>query len=606
MSRFRSHGVARSKFLLTAIAAVLANVAPAVAVEPTAGVAEGTAPVTQPLTFTGRRSLVDLAAGTVGHTPSAPAGGPRVLPGLRRERSLHAAETGFAAASAPDSPTTPVESAGPGFSGLPGLRAADSLFANANEVDAEPPDHALCVGAGRVVQAVNLAITVYSDGDPRSQFVPAIPLSAFFAEPPEVSGSGADRRFGTLLSDPVCLFDQDVQRFFLVVTGFGLDSQTGEPTGRSHLYLAASATADPVGDWATFTIDTGGDPADAVCPCVDDFPHIGADATGLFMSVNRFDLSGDAFAGAKVHAVSKRALAGAAGATAPVPPLVVTISPGPAGGQPAFDLQPAITPPGAPFAPDLEYLLSTPNALTSSGDRIVLWALSNTGALDSPRPSLRLSKAVIPSLVHVGPPPIVQKPGPIPLGALVGEAPGLLDSGHDAFSESPVFAAGRLWAAMGTEVQGGPGKAPRAGVLWLSVEPSSRSGQVSGRIPSQGYLAVDGDSLIYPSVAVNARGRGAMVMTVAGPGRYPSAAYVEMGPSGPVGPVRIAAPGAAPEDGYSCYAAFVLTAGPCRMGDYSAARVDEHGDVWMGVEYIPPLARAVGENWGTFVGHLQP
>jgi len=589
-----------------AIAAALASVAPAVAVEPTAGVAEGTAPVVQRLTSTGRRSLVDLAAGTVGHTPSAPAGGPRVLPGLRREHSLRAAETGFGAVSVPDPPTTPVEAAGPGFSGLPGLRAADSVFANANEVDAEPPDHALCVGAGRVVQAVNLAITVYSDGDPRNQFVPAIPLSAFFAEAPEVSGSGAGRRFGTLLSDPVCLFDQDVQRFFLVVTGFGLDSQTGAPNGHSHLYLAVSATADPLGDWATFTADTGGDPADAVCPCLDDFPHIGADASGLFVSANRFALSGDAFAGAKVHAVSKRALAGAAAATAPVPPLVVTISPGPAGGQPAFTLQPAITPPGAPFAPDREYLLSAPNPTTASDNRIVLWALSNTSSLDSPRPSLRLSKAIIPSLVHVEPPPIVQKPGPTPLGAQVGEPPGLLDSGLDEFSEAPVLAAGRLWAAMGTEVQASPGKAPRAGVLWLSVEPSFRSGQVRGRILSQGYLAVDGDSLLYPSVAVNARGRGAMVMTVAGPGRYPSAAYVAMGPSGPVGSVRIAAEGVAPEDGYSCYAAFVFPVGPCRWGDYSAARVDEHGDVWMGVEYIPPLARAVGENWGTFVGQLQP
>jgi hypothetical protein len=605
MSNFRSHGVARPSFLLLAIAAVVANVAPAVAVEPTAGVTEGSAPVIERLTFTGRRSLVDLAAGSVGHTPSAPASGPRLFPGLRRERSLRGGETGFGVDLVPDPLARPVASAGARFSGFPGLRAADSLFANDNQTDAEPPDQALCVGAGRVVEAVNVAITVYDGGASRFQFVPAISLSDFFGVPPEVSGDGPQRRFGPFLFDPVCLFDQDVQRFFLVVSGDGQDSHTGAPNGYSHLYLAVSASADPLGPWATFTLDTRGNPANGVCPCDDDFPHVGADATGLFMSANRFAITGDAFAGSKVHAVSKRALAGAADGTSPVPQ-VVTISPGPAGGQPAFALQPAITPPGAPFAPDREYLLSAPNPNTASADRIVLWALSNTASLDSPHPSLRLSKAVIPSLLHVEPPAIVQKPGPRPLGALVGEPLGLLDSGFDQFNEAPVFAAGRLWAAMGTEVAAGPGNTPRAGVLWLGVEPSFQSGQVRGRVVSQGYLAIDGDSLLYPSVAVNAGGRGAIVMGVAGPGRFPSAAYVEMDPSGPVGPVRIAAEGSGPEDGFSCYAAFGTPVEPCRWGDYSAARVDEHGDVWMGVEYIPPLARAVGENWGTFVGHLQP
>ena len=65
--------------------------------------------------------------------------------------------------------------------------------------------------------------------------------------------------------------------------------------------------------------------------------------------------------------------------------------------------------------------------------------------------------------------------------------------------------------------------------------------------------------------------------------------------------------GARPYDGQTCYRAFggdaALIRG-CRWGDYSAARADAHGRIWMATEYIPQLPRADLANWGTFIGRL--
>jgi hypothetical protein len=65
--------------------------------------------------------------------------------------------------------------------------------------------------------------------------------------------------------------------------------------------------------------------------------------------------------------------------------------------------------------------------------------------------------------------------------------------------------------------------------------------------------------------------------------------------------------GVRPYDAESCYRALVgdvaLIRG-CRWGDYSAARADARGRIWMATEYIPNLPRTERANWGTFVARL--
>ena len=64
--------------------------------------------------------------------------------------------------------------------------------------------------------------------------------------------------------------------------------------------------------------------------------------------------------------------------------------------------------------------------------------------------------------------------------------------------------------------------------------------------------------------------------------------------------MRIASPGADPEDGFTCYAAFVGPGyGGCRWGDYSMEAA-MNGRIYMSTEMIPQTNRDEISNWGTY------
>jgi hypothetical protein len=502
---------------------------------------------------------------------------------------------GGAADATPNPRSVPVVASTPRVRGFAGLRAAD----NGTESNPEPPDQALCVGNGQVMEGVNTALTVYSTNG--TQQLPAVSLNEFFGPPPDVPPG---QLIVPITFDPSCQFDQQVRRWFVVATEFELDLGSGMLTG-SHLFLAVSKTADATGDYAIFAINTtAGDATDQGCPCADDFPTIGADAHGFFITTNRKTLSTGQGNGAQLYAAAKRGLAAAAAGTGP-PPVLVSFDAGSVGGAPAAVVHPAITPPGGAFPPNRQYFVSTANASATAHHRIAVWALANTSSLNTAHPRLRLSHAVLATLSYARPPKTVQKPGPHPLGQSVGEPVRPLDSGLE-IPRQVTFAAGRLWTSIDTAIgpRGGP---KRTGVLWLVVTPTFGTRQVGGRVTRQGYLAVDTNSLLYSAVAVNARGVGAMVMSLAGPTIFPSAAYAQLRGGRVSGPVRVMARGVRPYDAETCYRALVgdvaLIRG-CRWGDYSAARADAQGRIWMATEYIPNLPRTRLANWGTFIGRL--
>jgi hypothetical protein len=512
---------------------------------------------------------------------------PDDLPGVGRP--------GATADATPNPGSVPVVASTPGFRGFPGLRAAD----NGTEENPEPPDQALCVGNGQVMEGVNAALTVYSTNG--TQQIPVVSLNEFFGPPPDIPPSQA---ILPIVFDPSCQFDQQVRRWFVVATEFELDLSSGALTG-SHLFLAVSKTADATGDYAIFVVNTtAGDSTDRGCPCFDDFPTIGVDAHGFFVTTNRKSLSTGQGNGAQLYAVAKRGLAAAAAGSGP-PPVLVSFDVGSVGGAPAAAVHPAITPPGGAFPPNRQYFVSLANAASTAHHRIAVWALANTSSLDSAHPRVRLSHAVLETLPYARPPKTVQRPGPHPLGQSVGEPVRPLDSGLE-IPRQVTFAAGRLWTSIDTAIgpRGGP---KRTGVLWLVVTPTFDGRAVGGRVSRQGYLAVEVNSLLYSAVAVNARGVGAMVMSLAGPTSFPSAAYSQIHGGRVGGPVRVMARGVRPYDAESCYRAFVgdvaLSRG-CRWGDYSAARADAQGRIWMATEYIPHLPRTERANWGTFIGRL--
>lgn len=226
--------------------------------------------VVSQLVPTGRRSLTALSA-QFPATPPAPAGGGGQTmfnppgdsragrAGMGGEHRQDMAPTG-----APPAARSRRVTRSPGrFEGFQGLGAIDNLTAMGSD-DVEPPDQGLCVGAGYVVEAINTVITVYKDSDTGTRLVNPIDTNALFALPPFLRGGV----FGDGMADPVCLYDPDVDRFFLVMLAYGLVPTTGELDGTTALLVAVSASSNPLGDWATFALDTtNGDVFDAGCPC---------------------------------------------------------------------------------------------------------------------------------------------------------------------------------------------------------------------------------------------------------------------------------------------------------------------------------------------------
>jgi len=166
-----------------------------------------------------------------------------------------------------------------------------------------------------------------------------------------------------------------------------------------------------------------------------------------------------------------------------------------------------------------------------------------------------------------------------------------------------VYANGQLWSSATTVVAFG--NTIHSGIAYFILAPSSSSGSLTGTIVKQGYVALAGEDLMYPSIGVNSAGKGVMTFSLAGPDFFPSAAYVSINAVSGAGDIHIGASGAGPEDGFTGYK-FYGGSGVARWGDYSAAVAAPNGSIWSSVEYIPNLSRVALANWGTFVSNVSP
>jgi hypothetical protein len=217
--------------------------------------------------------------------------------------------------------------------------------------------------------------------------------------------------------------------------------------------------------------------------------------------------------------------------------------------------------------------------------------------------------------VRRGQPPVpintgaTQKNGPTPLRDALN-APPIKDhdpleeiNANDSRMNQVVDVNGILYGGVNTTVTPATGRL-RVGIAFFAVGAVGDGGFLFAHILNQGYVAVDGQNVLFPSIAVDPRGAGAMAFTLSGPRFFPSAAYVRFDFGRPVGPIHISGAGVLPEDGFSGYKAFGSpTPGVARWGDYSAA-VAADGAIWMGNEFIPGTPRTVNANWGTFITRL--
>jgi hypothetical protein len=472
--------------------------------------------------------------------------------------------------------------------------AGTGAYAN-TQFTTEPPDQALAVGGGFVVQAVNAALAIY-DSTGRMLKGPTA-LNQFFHLRPEINRLTAT--FGDFTSDPRAYYDNELQRWFLTSLAIATDPKTGAFTAPTRLLIAVSQSKDPTDEWNLYSLDTTNDGREG-CPCFGDQPLIGADAHGFFISTNAFSLR-EGFAGVQIYALSKQLLAQGA-----VPSVAHFNAPALTGGFP-FNVQPASS--TANVADDanrgIEFFTSIADIRNLLDNRVAVWAMTNTASLTEATPNVQLKSVIVKTQAFGVPPDAKQKSGPIKLGGLTGDKQQLLAT-NDHRMQQAVFSRGQLWSALTTAVAFKGAATPHAGIAYFGLKPSIGSdGLLRASVAQQGYLAVSGNDVFYPAIAVDGSGRAAIAFTLAGSDYYPSAAFASITANGSAGDMQVVASGTAPHDGFSGYSYFG-GGGSGRTGDYSAAVADADGSLWMGVEYIPSGSRTLLSNWGTYLSRVDP
>ncbi|MCY7286767.1 MAG: hypothetical protein LH624_00555 [Cryobacterium sp.] len=508
---------------------------------------------------------------------------------------------------------------GPSGTSVQGLNFRDQRLADGgNQFSLEPPDQALCVSdSGYILEAVNDAFAFYQGGARVSN---VMALNPFFTNDHAIVRS-TPPVFGTFVSDPKCYFDPELMRFYFTVLTIDTHPATGAFTGATHIEIAVSRDSHPTTDpssWFHYRIRTTNDAApDAAnpasvanpdCPCLGDQPLIGADKYGFFVTTNEFPLFTDGFNGAIVYAMDKAALANGA-----LHNLTLGANrPGLAEG-PGYSIQPASSPTTADWQTannGTEYFLSALDFDATLDNRIAVWQVTNTQSLTTTTPNLSLTNKVLASEVYGQPPAAEQRRGQTPLADALKEHENLLDSNDDRMQQVVYVRPGGIgngYLASGlntvVKTENGP---THVGIAWFVVQPTALT-QADAAISQQGYISVNRQNVMFPAVALNHNGTGAMVYTLVGPDYYPSAAFTPFSVDGAAADVRIGALGNAPADGFTGYRYYGGN-GVERWGDYSAAVAGVDGSIYMATEYIeadvswPPFLA----NWGTRIINYLP
>ena len=451
----------------------------------------------------------------------------------------------------------------PAILGVAGLNHFDNRTADGgNQFSIEPPDQGLCVGNGYVIEAVNLVVGL-RDAATNTRIGGVTSLNKFFGLPSAILRSATPPVRGPFTSDPKCLYDSDTKRFFVTILKEVVNPVTGAALGPTSVLIAVSKTSDPTQGFQIFSLDTTNDGRNGVsnpgCPCLPDQPLIGLDKNGLYISTNEFPLFVGGFNGAQIYGVSKHKLAAAAslgsGALPPVAYVNAGALPVPAEdvefGGIWYTVQPAVTPPNKPgnlgndnSMKGVQYFLSALEFAGTPDKRVAVWAMTNTDSLQDAVPDVKLQVAVVDTgTSYISPPRSTQRP------SAATPAPRKIDGGDDRMQQV-MNVDSTLYGALTTMV--GTAAAPRSGIAYWGIKPKWTNGTLGGVVRVEGYVAVDGNFLQRPSLALNHQGKGIIAFSLIGPDYFPSAAYVGFDKQqGAQGAVQIAGAGVAPDIGFS-------------------------------------------------------
>ena len=567
--------------------------------------------------------------------------------------------------------------AGDPASAWKGLGLFDTRFASAGRsYQTEPSDLAMCAGNGYVLEAVNIAVQVYdADGDPQLDggyanpgrrstgthpLLPALGyegkaalgLNEFFGYRPAY-----DRRlyadilygdepptgvYGEDLGDPVCKYDADADRWILATYLFHVDADS-DYTGETSIAVAVSASGDPTGDWRIFEIDTtnngeygGPDHGCGGGSCFGDYPQIGLDDNGLYITTVEFGFFGSAFNGAQLYAINKYDLYGAEDAEDPVRiSYLENLTSEAVGGfvGSTYSVQPVD---GAPSerVPDTMFFGMLHTVYASSASAISVFRLDNTDKLagvgcESEDMNCLGASDLVETTVDVGltyadPSKSLQKPGSTPFltsynlriwgnyPVMKGSVP--LDAGTGGKIYGAWMHDGTLLFSTGTAATGSGAASfnPSSGE-WKPIDqqiavavfavPYDADGAVGDAASDAAIVGVPGQNLSYPSIAVDADGEGIVGATLVGPGYYPSVAYIPLsvdadGELTVASSLGVALAGVGPNDGF----AGVLPPGRRpRWGDYGAIAFDGTS-IWMAAGYVAQTCGFAEYLQGNLIG----
>jgi hypothetical protein len=520
-----------------------------------------------------------------------------------------------------------------------------------NQFSGEPPDQGMCVSNTNVFEIVNQVVQVYDrSGTPLIAGNKAFPsgpsvgltLNEFFGQAPSIDRTTGV--YGPFIFDTSCLYDASTNRWFVTSAALDQDPSTGDYTGDGGVFVAVSQTSNPFGSWNIWTIDTAnngqnGTP-DHQCDggyCFGDYPQIGLDGNGFYVTTNEFSLFGDAYDGAQLYALSKADLV--AGAASPTMQTFQNV-PTSTYNDLTYSMQPVNALP-ADWSTEnhgtMYFGMSGSGYTDGLATSIVLFSLSNSASLNSSHPNLQLAESAATTEPYAVPGYAKQKDGPMPLLACINNpscigaklpkirAPGVLDAGNAGKVTGAWLHNGNVYLVAGTPLKG-TGAATyddsngswaslqqHTGVAWFIVKPSS----AGASLVNNGYVAVKGNNLTFPTIAVSSNGSGAIGATLVGPDWFPSAAVARFAGTRSPARVQVPAAGVGPNDGFTMTAVGGYRP---RWGDYGQAAVAPDGSIWLASEYIAQrcsnatfnadptcgFTRSFYANWSTRITAVMP
>jgi len=436
------------------------------------------------------------------------------------------------------------------FSTYQGISYEDSGFT--------PPDVAMCVGDGWVIQVTNGAVKFTSSIDmTQPSWSTITSLSSFFYST------------GWFVFDPICIYDGDTGRFFVAASA----NLTGANPIQSRLLIATNQVRGSLRSWYVYYWDTQTDGYDCVdgSRCFEDYPQLGLDRYGFYITTNVFYAYPSRFVYARVWAFSKHSMDTVRSGGFTAWWWIV---------RNAFGIRASITAIGGSHytarggAVFLAY---------NDGANFRMGALVNTASLDysSVAVTIRWAGALAMSSYS----------GPVSVNQRVVTTDSSGGNCYASYRDGNIKsldardsrltqmywsgAVGRLITSFMIDFGGG-----NNAIRYVIAVPSiDEYNNVGGYLYKQWNLYSGSRSLFYPSIAVSRTGRGLLLFSVMGFDLYPSAAVWPFNWDGEIASTFYYI-------GYGAGYYYSTEDSPARWGDYQTVAIEDSGTVWAAGEFV--------------------